>query len=124
MTLAELVKNAHERALRKGWWDEELSLADGKPYLDRSLVESTIPEKLCLIHSEVSEALEVFRGGDLGQMVDLDTGKPEGFDSELADIVIRVADLCGALGIDLQHAVESKSAFNETRPKRHGGKRC
>lgn len=124
MTLAELVKDAHERSLRKGWWDEELSLADGKPYLDRELVEATIPEKLALIHSEVSEALECFRNGDMHRFVPADTGKPEGFGTELADVVIRVADLCGALGIDLQQLVTEKSAFNETRPKRHGGKRC
>lgn len=49
--------------------------------------------------------------------------KPEGVTYEFADIVIRVADLCGSLGIDLQAAVEKKMAYNTTRSYRHGGKR-
>jgi len=44
--------------------------------------------------------------------------------SELADIVIRVYDLAGALGIDLDAAIEVKHQYNVGRPYRHGGKRC
>ena len=48
--------------------------------------------------------------------------KPEGFASELADVVIRVADVCGRLGLDLEAAVVEKMTYNATRPRRHGGK--
>jgi NTP pyrophosphatase (non-canonical NTP hydrolase) len=48
--------------------------------------------------------------------------KPEGIPSELADVIIRVLDMCGALGIDIAAALADKMAFNETRPYRHGGK--
>lgn len=34
---------------------------------------------------------------------------------ELADAVIRIADLCGHLGIDLEAAIDLKMAYNETR---------
>lgn len=50
--------------------------------------------------------------------------KPEGVPSELADIVIRVADICGYYGIDLDAAITQKMAYNRTRPYRHGGKRA
>jgi len=49
--------------------------------------------------------------------------KPIGIPSELADIIIRVLDICGAYGVDIDAAVESKMEFNETREVRHGGKR-
>lgn len=48
--------------------------------------------------------------------------KPEGIPSELADIIIRVLDICAANGIDIAAAIADKMAFNETRPYRHGGK--
>jgi hypothetical protein len=46
--------------------------------------------------------------------------KPVGFMSELADIVIRVFDLTGALGGDLDAAVRYKMAYNKTRKHKHG----
>ena len=71
-----------------------------------------IPAMLGLIHSEVSEALEAFRNDD-----------PQNFEEELADIVIRVLDCAGGLGLDLERAVRAKMAKNRQRPFRHGGKR-
>lgn len=108
-TLTELVKESHERAVRKGWWPKDEPV--------------NVPEKLALIHSEVSEALECFRDGEPVFFVG-GGGKPLGFGIELADVVIRVADLCGHLGIDLDYCVRVKSEFNERRPYRHGGKKA
>ena len=39
---------------------------------------------------------------------------------DMADAVIRIADLCGHLGIDLEAAIDLKMAYNETRPFKHG----
>jgi hypothetical protein len=112
MTLRELVRMAHQNAESKGWWEGE---------------DHNIPERLALIHSEISEALEAFRDsdgdGDL-QCVSYNGDKPEGFPIELADAVLRIADLCGYLGIDFEAAVETKHAYNLTRSRRHGGRRC
>lgn len=33
---------------------------------------------------------------------------------------LRIADLCGHLGIDLEAAIDLKMAYNETRPFKHG----
>jgi NTP pyrophosphatase (non-canonical NTP hydrolase) len=130
MKINEMVEQAHATSRSKGWWDEQqnsVNLGDGSVLpgegLDPAKVERTIPEKLCLIHSEVSEALEDYRRGDMEPSVG-EKGKPCGFTSELADILIRIGDLAGAMDIDLESAVIEKMAFNTTRSHRHGNKSC
>jgi NTP pyrophosphatase (non-canonical NTP hydrolase) len=71
-----------------------------------------IPAVLALITSEVSEALEGFRGDD-----------KENFTEELADVMIRVLDCASGLGLDMDAAVRNKIEKNKTRGFRHGGKR-
>lgn len=125
MDLNGWVKDSHERASEKGWWDnciDDTGIYDPEDGIRADLVEKAIPEKLALIHSEVSEALEDYRNGAMH--TGHPYGKPVGFPSELADIIIRVCDLAGALGIDLEAEVARKAAYNETRTYRHGGKRA
>lgn len=106
ITIKDLVMLAHSNALAHGFWDEE---------------EHNMPEKLALIHSEISEALEDYRAGKSLVMIDInEKGKPEGFPTELADAVIRVADLCGHLGIDLADVILRKMKYNLSRPRKHG----
>lgn len=109
-TLKQWQEDAHQLSRSKGWYDG----AD-------EVTAERMAVKLALIHSETSEALEDVRAGKLGGSVRED-GKPEGLPSELADIVIRVLDFAGWLGIDLEQAVAEKHAFNATRPQKHGGK--
>lgn len=112
LTIRELIKQAHATAVNKGWW-EQLDSTDIK----------CIPEKLALVHSEISEALEAYRADLLYTVFDAG-GKPKGFPSELADAVIRIADLCGRFDIDLTRAIRIKMQYNKKRPHRHGGKKC
>lgn len=49
--------------------------------------------------------------------------KLEGVPSELADVVIRIMDMCERYGIDLQDIIERKHEFNKNRPYKHGGKK-
>lgn len=104
LTLNGLVKTAHKAAADKGFWDTTPNLG----------------EKIALIHSELSEALEEVRAGHAPDEVYEVDGKPEGLPIELADAVIRIADLCGYCNIDLDHAVRAKLTYNARRGRKHG----
>jgi NTP pyrophosphatase (non-canonical NTP hydrolase) len=109
MNITQLIIDAHQNGVDKGWHEKQREL----------------PELLCLIHSEVSEVLEEHRKGyHPRQIYHADSGKPEGIPIELADVVIRIADLCGLHNIDLEAAIREKMAYNKTRTYRHGNKIC
>jgi NTP pyrophosphatase (non-canonical NTP hydrolase) len=89
-------------AAGSGWWNDP---ATGKPK-DRN-----VPEMLCLIHSEVSEAMEGFRK-DL--MDDKLPHRPM-LEVELADAVIRCFDTAKGLGLDIAGAIAEKLQYNCNR---------
>lgn len=108
MTIPDMMREIHETAVSKGWWDNG----------DRNF-----GEQIALFHSELSEALEEWRNGrPLEEVYFGEGGKPEGVPIELADAVIRIMDTCGRYGIDLEKAILTKMAYNKTRVRRHGGK--
>jgi NTP pyrophosphatase (non-canonical NTP hydrolase) len=67
----------------------------------------SVPEKMALIHSEVSEAYSAYRHQRL-------QGK-DGFEEELGDIIQRVLHLCGVLGIDIEMVIRKKLQANADR---------
>lgn len=84
----------------------------------------TFGDKIALIHSELSEALEEYRKGHTPREVYFqEDGKPEGIPTELADVLIRVLDLCGEYSIDIESAIHLKTGYNSSRGWRHGGKK-
>lgn len=123
-----LAKEIHENAKSKGFYDNE----------------KNIGEMLCLIHSEVSEALEADRKNfytnlsyiKLKGLADKNYGATfnddevfkdffstcvkNTFEDELADVVIRVLDLCAFKGIDIESHIKAKMRYNAMREYKHG----
>lgn len=76
---------------------------------------------LGLVATEVAESIEDVVAGRW-ETTKNEKGKPEGLGSELADIIIRVCDDAGALGINLAADLRTKLDYNRTRSHKHGGK--
>ena|SRR3990167_11038129 len=102
MTLNELAAEIHTQARAKGFWDRERSL----------------PERLALLHSEVSEVFEEWR--DRTPPVYVQHGKPGGYAVELIDVIIVALDSLAFEGVDIDEIMRAKMAFNAGRPVRHG----
>ena len=115
MNFNDLAFVIHENAKSKGFWD----------------VSTNIPEKLMLIVSEVSEALEAHRHGRIAPKgianKEFDRDEFEAiykdtFNDEIADTIIRLLDLCGHLKIDIDTHIKYKMKYNVTRERLHGKK--
>jgi NTP pyrophosphatase (non-canonical NTP hydrolase) len=113
--MKELFKAIHQNAVDHGWWDEERERDEG-------ITAESILVRIAHCHGELSEALEEVRTGEECYDMYFAGRKPEGLVVELADAVIRIIDLCEALGLDLEEAILKKHEFNKTRPYKHGKK--
>jgi NTP pyrophosphatase (non-canonical NTP hydrolase) len=79
-----------------------------------------VAHRLLLINTEVTEVWEKVRHGFAFTDIWTTDKGPQGIPIELADVIIRTADLAQTLGVDLGPAIESKMAFNDTRELLHG----
>lgn len=112
LTINELVAECTDTAGKHGFHDHDYWYYDHNDEGQNPGVPARLEASwLALIHSEVSEACEALRTGD-----------KENFAEEMADIVIRVADICGNLGIDLEKELLRKMRKNKDREVMHGGK--
>lgn len=119
--LGDLSQRSHVIALQKGFYAD---LYYARCCVDDPKVLAFIERlwllaRCSLIHSEVSEMVEAIRDGALAEGA-AHNGKPEGLPSEMADVLIRLADLAGAQGVDIDKAVAEKMSYNATREHMHG----
>ncbi len=92
-SLSELAQTCHSIAKEKGFWEKERNIG----------------EALMLVVTELAEAMEAHRHQDEAN-----------FKEELADTFIRLLDLCGGLGIDIEKEISEKCEVNKNRPYKHG----
>lgn len=125
MNINQLIKQAHDNAVEKGFY------GDG---------DKNIGELLMLIVSELGEALEAHRENRFckASSITIDSFSivfsilteknvayyehviKDTFEDEIADVFIRLADMCGYLNIDIEKHIIAKMAYNKTRPVKHG----
>lgn len=116
MNVTELVKEIHQAAKDKGFWDQERNVG----------------EMLMLVVSELGEAIEAHRKGRMfngenlivvgadAEVAWFGAHVKDTFEDEIADAVIRLMDMAGGLGIDLEWHINAKLAYNKTRARLHG----
>ena len=105
----------------KGFWDSERNVG----------------EMLMLVVSELGEAIEAHRKGKSAKIDDYKFIATAGFDEsdetiafkdnikdtfedEIADAIIRLLDMSGGLGIDINFHINAKLNYNRSRPRLHG----
>ena len=124
-SLNQLRDEIHANAKEKGFYDNP----------------KEIGTLLMLVVSELAEALEADRTGDFCDFSKYEKCKKEmdvgirtsedvekyafekyiknTFEDELADVIIRVLDICGYFNIDIERNVLAKMEYNKTREKMH-----
>ena len=99
--LNQCAKDCHKAAVKGGWWHDDKGIKK----------ERNVGELLCLIHSEISEAME----GARKSLMDTHLKHKSMMEVELADAVIRIFDLAESRGFNLGETIYEKLEYNKSR---------
>lgn len=101
-----LQKQCHKASKNAGWWND---IKTGEETINRP---HCIGEKLMLVVSEISEAMEGHRKNQMDDKLP----HRKMIEVELADAIIRIMDLAGAMNLDIGTAIAEKMKYNSIRP--------
>lgn len=147
--LTELSKEVHKQNKNKGFYDEHEELtkflkdSNAPQHLIKSYIKAFIDQRLALVTTESSEAVEANRKDkhtvmtwnmeknipllDMASTSDqqyfnqeFEVAIKDTFEDEIADTIIRLLDLAGYMEIDIQYHIDNKLLYNSLRPKKHG----
>lgn len=135
-SINQLRDEIHEIAKSKGFWDKPREIGTLLMLCVSELAEAMEAdrnESYCqmerfnrilvssrIINNDPTYTGEITR--DQAWAVNFETCIKDTFEDELADTVIRILDLCGAKGIDIEKHIELKMKYNATREMLHGKK--
>lgn len=103
-----IVTDIHTKNVEAGWWNDPDT---GESLLNKPYTPYVVATKMLLIVSELSEAVEAYRK----DLMDDKLPHRKGVEVELADLQIRLWDVCGAMKLDLGGAIEEKRNYNGVR---------
>jgi NTP pyrophosphatase (non-canonical NTP hydrolase) len=123
---ASLGLDIHDTAVEKGFWDfKEISDIERcrthHSIGNQRIRNMIVAEKLALVHSEISEALEAVRDTTPTHFPVSKKIPPfTNLEEELADAIIRILDLAEFIEADVGGAIVAKLTINKGRPFKHG----
>ena len=141
MEINEVRDAVHKTSTEKGFWKDYDDAKDILPLGDliSAVQRAFISQKIMLTVSELSEAMEAQRvnhradrlayekaligieeGNELTHKVLFEEYIKNSIEDELADALIRICDLAGKMGVDLDWHVQRKMEYNGARPYMHG----
>jgi len=127
MEINDIMYEAYTNAVSKGFYDCKNCRGKGCDPCNYTGTElnMNIPERLMLCVSELGEAMEAHRKNKFSHDIVENDKKyfekniKDTFEDEMADVIIRVLDLCHYMKIDIESHIRAKMDYNKTRPKFH-----
>ena len=125
--LNDLSHEIHQNAVAHGFYDGEQSVMTVSSAED-VVRHAFFAQRIALLVSEATEALDADRKDvwchghveGAGSTDVFERHVKDTVEDELADVLIRLLDMCGHYVIDIGEHVRLKMAYNAHRPKLHG----